>query len=109
MFLSGFADQKIKAFYELMTTDVTAENLIALQNMMMERIDSDDIIKNSSCMILYIYGENDITLPKAKIVRLFQGSDSIVCRKVTAGSHFLLVEQTNVVTDFIKEFMKRKY
>ena len=109
MFLHGFADQKIKAFYELMTTDVTAENLIALQNMMMERIDSDDIIKNSSCMILYIYGENDITLPKAEIEQLLQGSDSIVYKKVTEGSHFLLAEQTNVVTDFIKEFIKHKY
>ncbi len=101
LFLNSLPKERLRNLYQLMAAGLKEDNLIALQQGMMKRVDSAHMFLNPPCKLYYMYGEDDATLPLTEIKQLLKDSAGVIHREVKDGTHFLVAEQPGEVAEFI--------
>ncbi len=101
LFLNSLTKERLRDLYQLMAAGLKEDNLIALQQGMMKRVDSAHMFLNPPCKLYYMYGEDDVTLPLNEIKQLLKDSVEVIYREVKDGTHFLVAEKPGEVAEFI--------
>jgi len=100
LFINSLGGRSRK-LYELMSADIMSENMISHQKSMMNRPDSSSLFRSPLVPVHFMIGENDALIPVSKIKELLGKCPEVDFKTVKDATHFLIVENPDVATDFI--------